>query len=81
MMTTQTMERRELYEIIDTLPDADFEKLATFVEFLKYAEARKIPNAETIAAIEELRAGKGKKFSSLDELMADLHDQRSATIH
>ena len=26
------------------------------------------PNAETIAAIEELKAGKGKKFKNVDEL-------------
>ena len=33
------------------------------------------PNAETIEAIEELRAGKGKAFSSISELMADLNDE------
>lgn len=33
------------------------------------------PNAETIAAIEELRAGNGKKFNSVEALMADLHDE------
>jgi len=27
-----------------------------------------IPNAETIAAMDELKAGKGKKFASVDEL-------------
>jgi DNA-damage-inducible protein J len=32
-----------------------------------------VPNEETIAAIEELRAGKGKKFSSLDKLFEDIH--------
>jgi DNA-damage-inducible protein J len=32
----------------------------------------KVPNAETKAAIEELRAGNGKKFSSPKELMEDL---------
>jgi len=32
------------------------------------------PNAETREAIAELRAGKGKKFSSVEALMADLHD-------
>ncbi|MCL2179006.1 MAG: type II toxin-antitoxin system RelB/DinJ family antitoxin [Proteobacteria bacterium] len=33
----------------------------------------KAPNAATRKAIAELEAGKGKKFSSVDELMADLH--------
>ena len=32
------------------------------------------PNAETREAIAELRAGQGKKFSSVEALMADLHD-------
>jgi hypothetical protein len=32
-------------------------------------------DAETIAAMEECREGKGKRFSSIEELMADLHDE------
>lgn len=32
-----------------------------------------VPNAETIAAIEEARRGKLKSFNSIDALMADLH--------
>jgi len=31
-----------------------------------------IPNAETVEAIEEARACKGKKFTSIDELIRDL---------
>jgi DNA-damage-inducible protein J len=33
----------------------------------------KAPNATTRKAIAELEAGKGKKFSSIEDLMADLH--------
>lgn len=33
----------------------------------------KVPNASTKKAIAELEAGKGKKFASVDALMADLH--------
>jgi DNA-damage-inducible protein J len=33
----------------------------------------KAPNATTRAAIDELEAGKGKNFSSVDELMTDMH--------
>lgn len=33
----------------------------------------KAPNASTRKAIKELEAGKGKKFSNLDALMADLN--------
>jgi len=35
---------------------------------VKVKKANKTPNAETIAAMEELEAGKGKKFKSVDEL-------------
>lgn len=34
----------------------------------------KVPNAETQQAMDELRAGKGKRFNSIDALMADLHE-------
>ena len=33
----------------------------------------KAPNATTRKAIDELEAGDGKRFSSVDELIADLH--------
>lgn len=33
----------------------------------------KVPNATTRKAMAELEAGKGKKFSSVDALMADLN--------
>jgi len=33
----------------------------------------KVPNATTKKAIAELEAGNGKKFASVDDLMADLH--------
>jgi DNA-damage-inducible protein J len=31
------------------------------------------PNKETLAAMEELKAGKGKRFSSVEALMEDLN--------
>ena len=33
----------------------------------------KVPNATTRKAITQLEAGKGKRFASVDDLMADLH--------
>jgi len=33
----------------------------------------KVPNATTRKAIAELETGKGKQFSSVDDLMTDLH--------
>ncbi|MGF7073470.1 type II toxin-antitoxin system RelB/DinJ family antitoxin [Mucilaginibacter sp. 3215] len=35
---------------------------------IKIKKEKKTPNAETIAAIDELKAGKGKKFKNVDEL-------------
>lgn len=32
-----------------------------------------IPNETTIAAMREMRDGKGKRFATVEELMADLH--------
>ena len=46
---------------------------------LRIAEERRLPfevkapNATTRKAIAELEAGKGKRFASVDALMADLH--------
>lgn len=34
----------------------------------------KVPNATTRKAMAELEAGKGKRFASVDALMADLHE-------
>ncbi len=35
----------------------------------------KVPNSVTRKAMQELAAGKGKKFSSVKALMADLHEE------
>lgn len=39
----------------------------------KALELAYTPNATTIQAIEELNSGQGRKFDTLDELMADLN--------
>jgi hypothetical protein len=79
-VTTQTLLRN-----ISELSDDGMQKLAEYVRWLieeqqiaaleaKYGTT---PNAETIAAIEECRAGGGKRFSSIEALMADLHDENN----
>ena len=35
---------------------------------VKVKKEKNVPNADTIAAMEELKAGNGKKFKSVDEL-------------
>ena len=69
-MTTQTMSRHDIHAEIDALSDAAIEKLAPYVAFLRYEDYEdkpRIPNSETIAAIEECRARKGKRVSSVEE--------------
>jgi hypothetical protein len=41
--------------------------------FISLPQGRDVPNAETIAAIEELERGGGKSFDSIEELMAELN--------
>jgi hypothetical protein len=79
--TISTMQ--EILRGISALPNESIPKLADYVKGL--AEDAEItaleakygttPNAETLAAMEEARDGKGKRFSSINELMADLHDE------
>jgi len=42
---------------------------------LKKTEGEKVPNAETIQAMEESRQSKSKRFSSVEELMARLDSE------
>jgi DNA-damage-inducible protein J len=35
----------------------------------------RIPNAKTVAAMQELKDGKGKQFNSIEDLMADLNEE------
>ena len=80
--TTTTEMFQTLLHNISTLPEDSTRKLAEQAQWL--AEEAEIaalkakygttPNAETIAAIEEIRAGKGKRFNSIAELMDDLNN-------
>lgn len=65
----------DIQEAAEGLSEAAKEKLLHYIDFLRYEEVAKTPNAETIAAIKELRAGRGKTFSSIEALMSDLRDE------
>ena len=67
-MTTQTAERQELQRVIDALPDDRVIVTLDFVNNLRDEQ----PNAETRAAMAELRAGKGEKIT-IDQIMAELN--------
>jgi type IV secretory pathway VirB4 component len=71
-MSTQTAatERETLIETINALSDAAILKLAPYAAFLRYED--EIPNAETIAAIEEARAGLDEP-TTLEKILAECH--------
>jgi type IV secretory pathway VirB4 component len=71
-MTTSTVTtvRETLMETINALSDAAISKLAPYAAFLRYED--EIPNAETIAAIEEARAGLDEP-TTLEEILAECH--------
>jgi hypothetical protein len=68
LMTTATVERKELYRVIEALPDDRLVVALDFVNSLREDQ----PNAETVAAIEELRAGKGERVT-IEQIMAELN--------
>ena len=68
-MNTQTIERKEVLKLIEELPDSSMASLGEYIAFLRYRDCT--PNAETIAAIEEARAGHTEELS-LDQLRAEL---------
>jgi len=39
---------------------------------VKVKKEKNIPNADTIAAMDELKAGKGKKFKNVEELFSSI---------
>lgn len=58
------------------VPDSKTRLVKEFLKELgvtvKVKRESKIPNASTIAAMDELKAGKGKKFKSVEDLFASV---------
>jgi len=48
------------------------EVLKEFGVIVKEKKEAKVPNADTIAAMDELKAGKGKKFKNVEELFKSI---------
>jgi hypothetical protein len=59
---------------VERVHEEDLESIEAEIAALE-AKYGTTPNAETIAAMEEARAGKGKLCHSIEELMRDLHDE------
>ena len=68
-------ERERMYQLLDTVPDS---KVAYVIEYIQglTVEEHDEPNAETIAAMQELENGGGKVFkgSAHDFIMEMLED-------
>ena len=69
-MPTQTAERQYLRQEIDALPDNSVIVTLDFVRSLRNEQ----PNAETVAAIEECRARKGKRASNIEGFFEAMHN-------
>ena len=68
-MPIQTAERQELQQAIDALPEDSVMVTLDFVKSLHNEQ----PNEETAAAIEECRARRGKRASSIEEFFEAMH--------
>lgn len=58
------------------VPDNKTQQVKEFLKELgvtvKVKKEKNIPNADTIAAMDELKAGKGKKFKNVEELFSSI---------
>ena len=70
-MTTLTVARQELLDVVGSIPE---NRVIVALDFIKNLRDETTVNAESQAAITELREGKGKRFSTIEALMADLND-------
>ena len=66
-------ERERLYQLLDTVPDSKISYVIGYIQGLT-VEKQDEPNAETIAAMQELENGGGESFRSLDELWKNLEE-------
>ncbi|HWZ04622.1 MAG TPA: hypothetical protein VNX40_13485 [Mucilaginibacter sp.] len=58
------------------VPDNKTQQVKDFLKELgvtvKVKKEKSVPNADTIAAMDELKAGKGKKFKNVEELFSSI---------
>jgi len=69
-MPTHTAERLELQREIDALSD---DRVIVTLDFIRGLNNEQ-PNAETVAAIEECRARRGKRASNIEEFFEAMHN-------
>jgi hypothetical protein len=75
-MTTATAERQDIYRAIEQLPDVNLEKLAGYIDFLRYEERmEELEDEEDIAYIE---AHKDEPTVPLSEVIRDYEEKYGA---
>lgn len=66
-------ERERMYQLLDTVPDNKISYVIGYIQGLT-VERQDVPNAETLAAMQELENGGGECFDTLDELWNSLEE-------
>lgn len=66
-------DREKVYQLLDVVPDYKIGYVVAYLQGMTEGEGVK-PNAETLAAMEELEDGGGECFDTLDELWASLEE-------
>lgn len=66
-------DRERMYQLLDTVPDSKIAYIIGYIQGLTVKEQDR-PNAETIAAMQELEDGGGECFDTLDELWKSLEE-------
>ena len=77
MGVTRINAREDFCRRVLELPDENFSQINQYLDdMLPHIMSSHVPNAETAAAIEELRTGRGNTAHSVEELLAALHDEK-----
>lgn len=65
-------DREKIYQLLDIVPDDKMAYIIGFIQGLTITEKIEKPNAETLAAMQELENGGGECFNTLEELWESL---------
>lgn len=65
-------DREKVYQLLDIVPDDKMAYIIGFIQGLTITEKIEKPNAETLAAMQELENGGGECFNTLEELWESL---------
>ena len=64
--------REKAIQLLDAVPEFKIDCVVAYLQGIIAGSEREEPNAETIAAMQELESGGGECFDTLDELWKSL---------